>query len=107
VCLCTASLRVSAAPVLFGITFDETLIRIDTASGAGTLVGNLSSRMEAFGLGTRNNRLYTFDQNADLVRELSPTDGSTLNSYDVGISTFGEGGLAFRADGIGFLAQGG
>lgn len=107
VALCIASLPVSAAPVLFGITYDETLIRIDTASGAGTLVGNLSSRMEAFGLGTRNNRLYAFDQNADLIRELSPVDASTLNSYDVGISTFGEGGLAFSPDGTGYLTQGG
>ena len=103
--LLTSSL--TAAPILYGITFDEELIRINTTTGAGTLVGNLSSTMASFGLGTRNNELYTFDQTADLIRQLSPTTAATLNSFNVGITTVGEGGLAFRSDGLGFLSQGG
>jgi hypothetical protein len=92
-----------AAPVLYAVTFGDQLITIDTATGAGTLVGNLSSNMAAFGLGELNGKLYTYDQIANRLRELDPTTGATLNTIDLGLSLVGEGGLDFRSDGLGFL----
>lgn len=95
----------SAAPVLYGITFDSNqLITINTSTGAGTLVGNLSSSMAAFGLGATGGKLYTYDQTADFLRELSPSTGATVNSINLGLGNLtGEGGLAFRSDGTGFM----
>ena len=93
------------AAVIYGITFDNELIRIDTTTGAGALVGLLDSSMGAFGLGDRAGRLYTFDQTADVVRELDPTTADTLATINVGIAAVGEGALDFRSDGTGFLAR--
>ena len=95
------------ASVLYGITFNEQLITINTITGAGTLVGNLSSDMNGFGLGTRNNKLYTFDQTVDLIRELNPATGATVDSFNIGVGNLqGEGAIDFRrSDGIGFLAN--
>jgi hypothetical protein len=94
-----------AAPVLYGITFfGNQLITIDIATGAGTVVGPLDSSMGAYGLGTVGTDLYTFDQTADLLRELDPATGGTLNSVDLGIGNLtGEGAIDFRSDGTGFL----
>jgi hypothetical protein len=93
-----------AAPILYGVTFDNELITINATTGAGTLVGNLSSGMSAFGLGVTGGKLYTYDQNADLLRELSPATGATVSSVNLGLGHLvGEGGLDFRSDGVGFL----
>jgi hypothetical protein len=93
-----------AAPVLYGITFGDQLITIDTATGAGTVVGSLDSSMGAYGLGTVGTDLYTFDQTADLLRELDPATGDTLGSVALGIGNLiGEGAIDFRSDGTGFL----
>jgi hypothetical protein len=94
-----------AAPVLYGITFlGNQLITIDIATGAGTVVGPLDSSMGAYGLGTVGTDLYTFDQTADLLRELDPATGDTLGSVALGIGNLiGEGAIDFRSDGTGFL----
>ena len=95
-----------SAPVLYGITFTTTtnqLITIDTTTGAGTAVGTLSSSMGAFGLGATGGNLYTYDQIADQLRQLNPATGATVNSINLGLTLVGEGGLAFRSDGVGFL----
>jgi hypothetical protein len=93
------------AEVLYGITFDEQLIRINTTTGAGTLVGNLSSEMKSLGLGNIGTSLYAFDQIADVIRQLNPATGATIATINIGIgNVVGEGGLALRRDGIGFLA---
>lgn len=95
-----------AAPVLYGITFGEQLITINTTTGAGTLVGPLSSDMNGFGLAVTAGKLYTYDQSADLLRELNPATGATVSSVDLGLGDrVGEGGLDFRSDGKGFMAQ--
>src|SRR5581483_1315679 len=46
---------------------------------------------------------------ADRLRELDPATAATLNTIDLGLTIAGSGGedLAFRSDGIGFLASGG
>jgi hypothetical protein len=88
---------------LLGVTFSERLVAIDEATGVGTLVGTLDSVMNAFGLADYNGRVFTYDQEAYLVVELDPATGQTLNSYDVGLRLIGEGAIAFRSDGIGFV----
>ena len=105
-CLASAAMvpAVSQA-ALIGVTFNNELISIDETTGAGSLIGNLDSDMAAFGLSDRNGELYTYDQYASLVRQLDPTSGATLNSIDVGIATGGEGAIAFRSDGVGFMSR--
>jgi hypothetical protein len=97
------------AEVLFGITFPaptETLIRINPGTGAATPVGPLDAPTQfPFGVAARKGELYTFDQQADLIRQLDPATGRTLRSIDVRMGDLlGEGDLTFRRDGIGFLA---
>lgn len=94
------------AHTLYGITFGgNQLITIDTVTGAGTLVGKLSSTMQAFGLAFRGTKLYAFDQAADRIQELDPKTGGTLSTIDIGTTRWGEGDIAFRSDGIGFIAS--
>ncbi len=93
-----------SAPVLYGITRTNQLITIDTATGAATAVGPLSSSMAPLGLAATGGRLYTYDQIADRLVELNPATGATLTTINVGVPhRTGEGGLAFRSDGVGFL----
>ena len=72
------------ADTLYGITFSNQLITINQSTGAGTLVGPLDSSMSAFDLTSINGKLYTFDQTADVVRQLDPATGHTLATISVG-----------------------
>jgi hypothetical protein len=103
--LLTFGLASSAHAGLLAITFDNELISVNPGSGAGSLIGNLDSNMAAFGLSDRGSVLYTFDQYADRIIELNPLTGGTLASIDIGVATVGEGGIAFRSDGTGFLSR--
>ena len=96
-----------ADSVLYGVTyFGNHLIQIDPTTQAGTDIGALSTPMSPFGLATRNGRLFTFDSRADLVREINPLTAATTASFGIGIGpVLGQGGLAFRSDGIGFLSS--
>lgn len=93
------------ADLMYAITFDNELLSIDTSTGAGTLIGKLDSGMAAFGLSDRGTSVYTFDQHADRIIELDLATGGTLATIDIDLTTGGEGALAFRSDGIGFLAR--
>jgi hypothetical protein len=94
-----------AVEVLYGVTFEEQLITIDTSTGAGTLVGSIVANSDPYGLGTSGGNLYTFDQTTDTILQLNPSNGSTINSINIGLpDLIGEGGLAFRSDGTGFLS---
>jgi hypothetical protein len=94
------------ADTLYGITWGDQLISINTGTGAGTLIGDLSSSMSAFGLGNVGSSLYAYDQNADRLTQLDPTTGATISAIDLGLGDLiGEGGLAFRSDGAGFLTR--
>lgn len=97
-----------AAEILYGVTLiNNQLLTLDTATGAATLVGPLSSSMSALGLATSGGRLYTFDQVADVIREIDPATGSTVTTHDVGLGNLiGEGGLAMMGNGTGFLVTG-
>jgi hypothetical protein len=81
------------------------LITINTTTGAGTLVGPLSSSMNAFGIAFRGSKLYAWDDVGGLLRELNPATGATVNSINIGSipGPAGEGDITFRGDGIGFL----
>jgi hypothetical protein len=96
---------VTAQQVLYGISFGRNeLIRIDTTTGVGTTIAPLSSSMLPAGLAFRGTTLYTWDNNANRIRELNLATGATVNTIDIGIATFlGEGDLAFRSDGTGFV----
>jgi hypothetical protein len=104
--LALARPSLTLAETLYGITFDQQLITIDTTTGAGTLVGPLDSTMNGFGLAVQSGKLYTYDQVAYRIRQLDPDTGHTLATIDIGLDQDGEGDLAFRSDGIGFLANG-
>jgi hypothetical protein len=93
------------AGFLYAITFDEELLSVDPATGAGTLIGQLDTPMNGLGLSSRGDEIYTFDQNADRLRQLDSATGCTLTTIDIGIVTMGEGGIAFRSDGIGFITR--
>jgi hypothetical protein len=90
---------------LFAITFNNELISVNPTSGAGTLIGLLDKRMAAFGLSDRGGDLWTFDQHGNRMVRLNPSSGATLETVDIGVSASGEGAVAFRSDGTGFLTQ--
>ncbi|MSU78566.1 MAG: hypothetical protein EXS16_10785 [Gemmataceae bacterium] len=95
-----------AVGALYGITVSTNeLITINTTTGAGTLVGPLSSSMNSWGIASRANQLYAWDGTASRLRELNPATGATVNTINIGAipGPFGEGDLTFRSDGIGFL----
>ncbi len=103
-CLASTPLR---ADYLAGVTYyGNQLIRIDATTGVGSLVGDLSTSMSAFGLAQRGGNLYTFDSNTDLIRQINPMTGTTVTSINVGLGpVLGQGGLAFGSDGIGYLSS--
>lgn len=92
---------------IYGITFfDNQLISIDSTTGAGTLIGSLGETVSGYGLAFRGSTLYTFDPNTDGLRSINISTGAAGGSMDIGVGDLtGEGDLAFRADGMGFLSS--
>jgi hypothetical protein len=92
---------------LLAVTFDNELIRINTTTGAGTLIGTIpGGNRGPIGLGFRGDQLYTYDQFNDRLVELDPGTGAVRNTINIGAGDLtGEGALDFRSDGIGFLAS--
>lgn len=105
--LATVAPVAARADYLLGITyFGNQLVRIDPTTGAGALVGNLGTNVAAFGLAQRGGNLYTFDSVDSTVRQINPTTGAAGSAINVGMpAVLGQGGLAFRADGIGFVSS--
>ena len=107
-CLLGPLAGIGRADTLYGITLSNQLITIDPTTGAGTLIGSLDSPMAPYGLAASGGKLYTYDQSADLIRQIDPNTGHTLASFSIGAGNlFGEGELTFRSDGIGFLSTSG
>lgn len=96
-----------APTVLFGVTFfGNELDTIDPSTGAATKVGSLEQPVSPYGIAARNGRLFTFDPNINKIREISPISAKIVRDIDIGVTGLvGEGDLAFRADGIGFLVS--
>jgi hypothetical protein len=91
---------------LFGVTWlGNQLVTINPATGEATIVGNLGEGVFATGIGVSDGRLYVFDQVNDRLREVNKVTGKLVSSIDIGVGNVsGEGALAFRSDGVGFLA---
>ena len=101
-----AGLPAHGQQTLFGTTFfDNQLISFNLGTGEATLVGPLGSNVSPYGLANRGGSLYTFDPNIDRIRQINPTTGAIIGSpIDIGVGNLlGEGDIAFRADGLGFL----
>ncbi|HEY4416848.1 MAG TPA: hypothetical protein VGO57_14245 [Verrucomicrobiae bacterium] len=92
---------------LYGITFfNNQLIAIDPATGQGTLVGSLNATLSGYGIAARYGRLYTFNPNSDQIVEINPATAAVGRTINIGVTNLlGEGDLAFRADGTGFLVS--
>jgi len=92
---------------LYAITFQYTdqLLSIDPDTGAGTLIGDVNT-ITPFGLSDLGTRLYTFDKASNSILRLDPANGQTLQTININpTGVTGEGALAFRSDGIGFLVS--
>src|SRR5581483_9099867 len=108
-CVLLAFLGLAAAPALgqtlYAITGQTNqLITINTATGAGTLVGVIPIPGIQVGLGFRGANLYSWDETALRLRQLDPATAAIISTIDIGSNAFGEGDVTFRADGIGFIA---
>jgi hypothetical protein len=93
------------ADFLYAITMDDELLALDPDTGAGSLIGMLDTAMGGFGLANRGEAIYTFDQYKNRLQRLDPLTSRTLATIDIGVTIVGEGGIAFRSDGTGFLAS--
>jgi hypothetical protein len=92
---------------LYGITFFKNqLIAVDPDTGQGTLVGPLNATLSGYGVAARYGRLYTFNPNTDQIVEINPATAAVGRSINIGTTNMqGEGDLAFRGDGVGFLVS--
>jgi hypothetical protein len=97
----------SATQTLYGLTFfSNQLIAVNPTNGAGSLVGPLNATISGYGIASRYGRLYTFNPNTDQIVEINPATGALGNSINIGTTNMvGEGDLAFRSDGVGFLVS--
>jgi hypothetical protein len=97
------------ADFAYGVTlFDNQLISINTTTGNGTVVGNLSTAMTPYGLATVGSNLYTFDSTQDVIQKINPATGASQSSYAIGLSPgalLGQGGLAFQTSSVGYLTS--
>ena len=93
--------------VLYGVTFfNNELVTVDPSTGTGSLVTVLSEPLSPYGLAFLGERLYTFDSDSDRIREINRTTGLVSGSIDISVGDLiGEGDIAFRADGMGFLSS--
>lgn len=104
--LCVDGMARGSSVPLYGVDFfDNQLLQINPSNGAAVVIGPLDSDMAPFGIAYRGGLLYTYDQQADLIRQLDPLTGHTLQSINIGTGDLfgGEGDLTFRGDGVGFL----
>lgn len=95
------------AEALYGLTFfDNQLISVDSNTGTGSLIGSLGATVSGYGLAFRGSTLYTFDSNVDALRSINLATGMAGSAKAIGIGDLtGEGDLAFRSDGMGFLSS--
>ena len=95
----------SRGDMAYGVTLlNNQLISVNTADGSASLVGSLTGNVAPFGLSGFNNQLYTFDSTADVIRQISTADGSTVASYNHNDGpVLGQGGLAYQTGTVGYL----
>lgn len=106
-CGLAANSALAQASSIYGVTFfDNQLISINPTTGAGTSVATLDQTVAPYGIAFRGNQLYTFDAATDTIRGINKTTGAVSAGINIGVGDLtGEGDLAFRSDGIGFLSS--
>ncbi len=99
----------SRAGFAYGVTyFADQLVSIDTTTGLGSVVGNLSTPLSPFGLAFGGGNLYTFDSTNDVITKINPATAATQATYSIGLQAgqlLGQGGLAFQSSTVGFLTS--
>src|SRR5262249_24274424 len=97
---------------LFGITYDDKLLRIDSATGATTPVGTMAiTNTQAMGIRSYNGELYVLDQGNDQLIVIDPNTAATVRTVAVtgnsnsGQGVFSEGDFAIDAAGNGFYNE--
>ena len=91
---------------LYATTFQlvDQLLSVNPTTGTGALIGNMSTQT-TFGLSDKGTDLYTFDSfDSNSIVKIDPATGNTLQKIVInppGVT--GEGALAFRSDGAGYL----
>ena len=104
---CALAATAAAQSSYYGLTyFDNQLIKIDSTTGTGSLIGTLDQNVNGYGLAISGGSLYTFNPNVDQIQRINPNTATIAQSYSIGVSnTLGEGDLAFSSSGAGFLAS--
>jgi MYXO-CTERM domain-containing protein len=101
----SGTVGVIEAATLYATSFSDPnqLIQINKATGAGTLIGNLSTGA-ASDLASFAGALYVYDQSdPDRIVKVDPTNASTVSAVSSGVNVVGEGGMSFASNGILFL----
>jgi len=99
------------ASTIYGITLDDNLLKITVgpSSVSASLIGQLdtvpSGGSSSLGIGMLGGNLYVYDQNNQVLLQISATDAHTIATINLGISNTGEGDLAFAPDGTGYLVS--
>lgn len=94
------------ADMLLGITIDNRLISINPATAQARVIGNLSSNMQAFDIAITGNKVYAWDQVANRIRQIDPTNAATLATINIQRAMAGEGAIEFDSRGIGYMISG-
>lgn len=101
--LLTTPCKAVADEQLYGITFDNQLLKIDETTGAMSAVGPTGIVMNAMGLRTFNGELHALDQIHDQLVVLNPNDASVVRTVPVtGPDVFSEGDVAISPGGSGY-----
>ncbi len=104
VCLSALGAKSAEAQLstLYAISYND-LLTVDPTSGEGTVVGSTGLTFP-YGIANLNGSLYAFDQPSDLLYRLDLQTGAAVSPINLGLKGLsGEGDLAFRKDGTGFL----
>jgi hypothetical protein len=101
-----------AQQVLYGVTFDEELLVINPATGAGTLVGTIGdgAEVEAMGIATYNGELFVLDQIGDRLIVVNPLTGGTVRTVAVTdpfglFGVYSEGDFEIAANGSAYYTE--
>lgn len=92
---------------LYGITyFGNQLISVNPTTGAGLLIGPFDTAVSGYGIAVHYGNMYTFNPNTQQIDQIDPLTGTIWRPLSIGVTNLaGEGDLAFRGDGTGFLAS--
>ncbi|MSU77646.1 MAG: hypothetical protein EXS16_06070 [Gemmataceae bacterium] len=83
------------------------LLTINPITGVGTAVGPFAPGMGPTAIDFRFGKLYCCDLFGQRIAELDPATGSTITTHNIGAFPGGEGDMAIRSDGIGYVGSSG